>query len=186
MRFKNVHVLKLVALLVLGLNLSACASGAHVDAMVVGADSGLTASSKSPARKAITIAAVEGGSETHPLWKSNVSTENFNKALHQSLENNEFLAANKGRYKVNANLLSLEQPVLGGFNMTVTAHVQYRVTKTTSDTPLFNETVVTPYTASFTSAFLGAERLRLANEGAIKTNIRAFITKIKATAGLGK
>ena len=31
------------------------------------------------------------------------------------------------------------------------------------------------YTAKFSDSFLGAERLRLANEGAVKVNIQALI-----------
>tara|TARA_B100000676_G_scaffold306985_1_gene364404 strand:+ start:1323 stop:1472 length:150 start_codon:yes stop_codon:yes gene_type:complete len=41
-----------------------------------------------------------------------------------------------------------------------------------------NETIVTPYTEDFSSTFLAAERLRLANEGAIRRNIETFINAL--------
>lgn len=70
--------------------------------------------------------------------------------------------------------------------MTVTAHVQYRIAKAKYGRVMFNETIVTPYTVNLYDALLESKRMRLANEGVMRANILAFITKIKATKGLGK
>ena len=41
-------------------------------------------------------------------------------------------------------------------------------------------TTDTPYTADFSAAFVATERLRLANEGSIRTNIGQFMDKLRA------
>ena len=46
--------------------------------------------------------------------------------------------------------------------------------------PVFDQVVDVPYTANFSDAFYGVERLRLANEGAIRVNIGAFLQRIAA------
>jgi hypothetical protein len=61
----------------------------------------------------------------------------------------------------------------------VTANVNYSVIDHNSTEPYFQATVVTPYTANFSSSFLAVERLRLANEGAIRTNIEKFLNELK-------
>jgi hypothetical protein len=179
-------IFKSVFILLLALSLSACASGANVAPMTVGGTPELMASTQTPAKSAIALGKVDGGSDTYALWKSNVSTENFRLALKNSLENNAFLAQDQGRYKLDATLTNLDQPVLGGFDMTVTAYVQYRIEELSTNKVMFNETIVTPYTANFSDSFLAVERLRLANEGAIRENIRELIKKVSATLGLGK
>ncbi len=45
--------------------------------------------------------------------------------------------------------------------------------------PLVLATIDTPYTADFSAAFVATERLRLANEGAIRTNIGQFMDKLR-------
>jgi hypothetical protein len=70
--------------------------------------------------------------------------------------------------------------------MTVTAKVRYTVMAGDSPGAKFDETIETPYTAKLSDAFLGIERLRLANEGAIKENIKAFIAKLVAASQPGQ
>ncbi len=48
-----------------------------------------------------------------------------------------------------------------------------------SGQPLVLATIDTPYTADFSAAFVAAERLRLANEGSIRTNISQFLDKLR-------
>jgi len=180
-RFKSFVRLSLA--LVAGCVLSGCASGARTGAMTTGVVPNAIVASNSPARNAIALGNVSGGSDTNPLWKSNVSTDNFLDALKQSLQLNVLLAANAGQYRLDAELMDLDQP-FGGFDMEVTAHVHYKLTDETSQKVVFDETVVTPHTTNFSDAFLGGERLRLANEGAIHDNIQSLITKLLASPAL--
>jgi hypothetical protein len=56
----------------------------------------------------------------------------------------------------------------------VTPTVDYTIVDAAGATVL-SERVVSPFTAQFSDSFLAVERLRLANEGAIRENIRQFL-----------
>jgi len=47
-----------------------------------------------------------------------------------------------------------------------------------SESVVFDETVITPYTATVDDAFAGVKRLRLANEGSAQKNIEEFLNKL--------
>jgi len=137
--------------------------------------------SKSPLRNNVAIQDVTGGKETNPAWVSNVSSINFERALEGSLHEAGFLAPNRqaGAYTLVANLQSLEQPLFG-LDMTVTATVQYWLVQRGSGKEVYARTLVTPYTTTFSDAFAGVERLKLANEGAIRNNISRLLDDLNA------
>lgn len=126
----------------------------------------------------VAVAPVTGGKKTNPLWTSQVSSENFDSALKDSLRAAHMLAGDQGQYSLQANLLSLQQPMFG-LDMTVTATVKYVVTEAKSGKTIFEETLTTPYTAKMGDAFVGTKRLQLANEGAIRTSIETLIEKLE-------
>ena len=78
---------------------------------------------------------------------------------------------------VTAHLQSVDQPLVG-FNMTVTASIRYMVTERATGKEIFSRVVSVPYTASFGDSLMGVERLRLANEGAIRSNISQLIDEL--------
>ncbi|MEM6489548.1 MAG: hypothetical protein AAF677_14975 [Pseudomonadota bacterium] len=121
------------------------------------------------------------GEETNPLWTSEVDDAGFRAALERSLAVNDLAPAGPQgcRYGLTANLLGVAQPAVG-FDLEVTANVNYGVFR--YDRPFYQSTVQTPFTADFSSAFLAVERLRLANEGAIRTNIETFLEELKVEA----
>lgn len=125
----------------------------------------------------VAVAPASGGKKTNPLWTSQVSSENFEAALKDSLRAAHLLAGDQGQYSLQADLLSLQQPMFG-LDMTVTATVKYVVTDTQSGQAVFEETLTTPYTATVGDAFVGTKRLQLANEGAIRSSIEALIAKL--------
>ena len=172
---------KLPVVALLSIMLSACAEPARVDQMVPTAATPLATGS--PLENALCVTSVKGGEETNPLWTSEVDNAAFRDALEQALTNNRMAASGTAAcaFDVEANLLGLAQPV-AGFDMEVTANVNYSVLEHASQAPYFQSTVVTPYTADFSSAFLGIERLRLANEGAIRTNIEKFLEELSSHA----
>lgn len=138
------------------------------------------------------VGSVSGGQESMPLWVSKVGDSEFREALDSSLTLNGLRATDPAaaRLVVDVELLALEQPFVG-ISLTVTPRVRYRVVERASQAEILNEELVTPYTASFGSAFIAAERLRLANEGAIRESIKAFLLKFverwtaRATASSG-
>ncbi len=73
--------------------------------------------------------------------------------------------------------MEVDQPFIG-FDLTVTSSVHYIVTESASNAFAFDETITAAHTATVSDAFVAVERLRLANEGPIKENIRVFIDKL--------
>ena len=166
-------------------SLGACASGARSGAMTAPLDAQHIIGEGSPLFKSVAVAPVNGGKETNALLQSKISNEAFQAALEQSLALNAMLATANAHYTVTATLQDLKQP-FAGFDMTVTASVHYVVTPNAGGGPVFDETITTPYTANFSDAFVGVERLRLANEGAVRTSIASFIGKLAAAVPAGK
>jgi hypothetical protein len=91
------------------------------------------------------------------------------------------LSSGDARLKLNAELLELDQPLFGA-SFTVTASVHYTLTNMSTGEVVFDRKVTTPYTASFSDAFYGAKRLRLANEGAIRENIQRLMENLVTEA----
>lgn len=174
--------LKLAAAAMLIVGLAGCASNADPSAMTIAAPSDGAKPFPAQLAHAMCVRNVTGGEETNPLWASKVNNDGFKTALASSLEM-AGLSAGGGSagcsFPVDANLLGLQQPGVG-FDMTVTAHVNYKVFQPSGD-PLLLATVDSPYTANFSDALVGVERLKKANEGAIRTSIGDFLVKLRDT-----
>jgi len=164
--------------------LAACASGARTGAMTAPVAPDQIVADNSPIKKAIAVGAVTGGDETNPLWKSEVSNGNFKTALEDSLALSVLKGGADAPYTLNAKLVSLHQP-FAGFDLTVTSTIEYSLLAPGKATPVLSKTVVTPYTAELGEAFLGVERLRLANEGAMRENIKQIIAHLITAAQPG-
>ncbi len=176
---------KVVLIAFLGLALGACAAPAAPEnmtvektAVVAGADPWLLG--------AVYLDEVRGGEPTNPLWISEVGNEEFRDALARSLRNAGYLNedAADSALILKAHLLGLSQPIYG-FEMEVTAHVNYEVVVKESDSPYLLETVTTAYAADMGDAILGPKRLQVANEGAIRQNIREFLDRLSSAARAG-
>lgn len=162
-------VIRCLSVLML-LGLAACASGATAQKMSVQQEAGFK---PNPAFKnAIAVNNVSGGSDTNPMWKSMVGSAEFKTALIESLRNMGYLApeGSKAKYTLDASLTSLDQPIIG-FTFDVESSVSYQVSGAQSK----NYPIVALGSASVSDAFLGVERLRIANENSIKNNIKKFL-----------
>ena len=159
-------------LIVLGL-LSACSHGANPSGMIA-----MSAIEPLPSdsilRERVAIGSVTGGQATNPLWISEVSNDDFASALRQSLAANALLAVRDETFRVDAILIGFDRP-LAGFDLTVTARIKYRLTRRSNGEVVYDREIRAPFTANFGSAFLANERLKLANEGAVKENIKQFL-----------
>jgi hypothetical protein len=159
--------------------LSACATAAKPEAMAITTDV-VQKPFPQPFQHAMCVRAVSGGEETNPLWTSKVDNKGFQTALATSLDSAGLSAPESAcSYPIDVNLLGLSQPALG-FDMTVTSHVNYKVYDKAGQ-PVLLDTVDAPYTAKFSDAFAGVERLRLANEGSIRVSIQQFFDKLRDT-----
>ena len=126
------------------------------------------------------LVTVTGGESTNPMWTSEVGNAEFREALRQSLRANGLLGGEgqPATYGLSAELMEVSQPLFG-FDLTVTSSVHYIVTEVASNAVAFDETVTASHTSTVGDAFVAVERLRLANEGSIKENIRVFIDKLQ-------
>ena len=170
----------LVALLVLVAGaLAGCATPASPTAMTAAPPMPPATVAASPLARAVMVDSVTGGEPTSPLWVSKVGNGEFADALRQSLGSAGLLAAEPGaaKYDLRANLITLSQPMVG-LDMTVKSSVKYTVLDRATKRPVYDEIVSADHTATFGDHPIGAERLRLANEGAIRKNIEAFLRDV--------
>jgi hypothetical protein len=91
-----------VIVLTICLSLAACASGAQPSQMVV--TNGTVLATHSPLRNSLSVGPVTGGSKTSPLWKSNVSNEDFAESLRQTFAARTMLASGTARFVLNGEL----------------------------------------------------------------------------------
>ena len=167
----------LIAFCVLML-LAGCAARASVQGMTVSAPVTPAFEVRDELKRGISIRLVTGGEETNPLWTSEVGNDEFQAALESSLRNNSLLAEQSpGKYALDAHLIDVQQPLIG-FDTKVTSTVQYRLDPVDDDEEPYEELVIESYTATVSESWYGVERLRLANEGSIRGNIRTFIERL--------
>lgn len=158
--------------------LAGCATPAAVEQMAVS----LPITQTNPALKnSVAVAEVTGGRDTNPMWTSQVSGDAFRRALEQSLESagmfNKIVAGSK--YQLTADLTRLDQPMMG-FDMTVGSTVRYSLIETQTRKEIYARVIQISYTAKMSDAFVGSQRLKLANEGAVRANIEAFVKDLIA------
>jgi hypothetical protein len=158
--------------------LGACAKPATVPAMVP--DVAGLASAASPFRSAIAVGIVSGGRGSAKLWTAHVGNAEFREALVRALTDAGLAAGQGGRYRLDADLQKLEEP-FAGFAMTVEATIAYRLTDTTNGAVTYQNTVTTPATATMDDALDGLARLRIANERAIRANLRKLIEELSSS-----
>ncbi|MDB5961186.1 MAG: hypothetical protein JWP59_2480 [Massilia sp.] len=134
-----------------------------------------------PLRNNVAVLEVSGGRSSNRLWTSKVGNAEFAQALSLSLQDAGLLAANPAaaRYTLSARMERLEQP-LTGMNLTVTATVSYSLVERATGNELLHRTHTVPYTAPFGDTFGTIDRMRVANEGAVKANISALVDDLVA------
>lgn len=170
--------LKFLILTTICLTLNACASGARPERMTATPDENYEISRSNKYFKSISIENVTGGKDTHPLLASKVSNTAFYESLKSSLDAYGLLSTgNNGKYKLNSELLALEQPMIG-FSFTVDSVASYKLQKISNNNTVFNETIKAAGTATMGDTLLGVERLRMANEYSVKNNIQTFIDQL--------
>jgi len=166
----------IAGLLVSAALIGGCASGSKPDAMV--------AQVVAPVHKNagdVSIA-VSGGKETSKMGASQISNDAFAQALRESIEKAGLfssVAADGARYRLTSFIGKVDQPTFG-FSFTVKMEVSYALKDTKSGNTVWTKDINSEYTATPGQAFAGVQRLRLANEGAARENIRQALTEIGA------
>ncbi|UPT61961.1 MAG: hypothetical protein M0D54_16425 [Hyphomonadaceae bacterium JAD_PAG50586_4] len=168
------------ALVACALSVAACAGGARPENIAASVQPAASFDASHQLHEALAVRNVQGGSDTNPLWMSNISDEQFRAGLEQSLRNAGLLADSPAlaRYEVVASLQDLRRP-MAGLDMTVTMTVRYSLVPIGGGEPIFDEVVSASGTGRMSDAFVGVERLRIANEAAARENISEFLRRLR-------
>jgi hypothetical protein len=128
--------------------------------------------------KTLKVELASGGRESDPLVEgSKIDNASFTGALITALRNsNLFSEVNPSAnpdYTLSAAILTQRQP-MAGFSMTVELLVRYTL-KDNAGTQVWQKDIVSKYTATMGDSLIGPTRLNLANEGAVRENIRLLL-----------
>jgi hypothetical protein len=170
---------KLIFPILLLAALSGCATPARIDQMTARRIDTSKIIAETPLKNNISLKSVSGGESTNPLWVSKVGDAEFRQALEQSLRTATLLASDqsKSHYLLATKLISLDQPFIG-LDLRVTATIEYLLEEKATGRNVFTKTISTPFTATFSDAAIAIERLKIANEGAVRENIEKLIHEI--------
>ena len=125
---------------------------------------------------------VSGGSATSSMGASQISDDAFAQALRDSIEKSALFAKvspSGARYRLTAFIGKVDQPLIG-LSLTVKMEVSYSLADTQSNKTVWTKDIKSEYTAKTSDAFAAVKRLRLANEGAARENIKQAIAAMGA------
>jgi len=127
----------------------------------------------------VAVAAVQGGFETGRWWGSKVSAAALQQALEESLHAVGMRPAAPEpapRFELQAQLVLLEQPTVAVIGVTVGTAVHYTLVDKASGKLVYQRRIANIEEAGFGEAVLSpSERLRIANERALRSNINLML-----------
>jgi hypothetical protein len=170
----KLYTIKKIKYVILIILLSGCASSPNQQSMTI--NSMDIVKSNPELMGQVNVRSVTGGKETNPLWMSKVDNQALKGALEQSLSSVGYKAQdpNDASYQVDVNLNSLNQPMIG-LTFNVTSNMTYSVNEN-GNTATFPINAVG--SARTSDAFIGVERMKIANARSIKESIKQFINQI--------
>jgi len=178
--FLEAPMVRLFVAMLLLAGLGACATPAGYTSMVPELATAELGPGPAPSyRGAITVGSVGIGTDTSEPWTSQIGGAEFQDALVRTLTFANLASPQGGRFRLDATLLRLERP-FAGFAMTVTASVAYRLTEIATGAVVYQETRTSLGSASLNDAVTNTNRLRIADERALRANIRKLIEDLYA------
>jgi len=133
--------------------------------------------------KTLNVNMTFGGRETDPIIEgSKIDNVSFTLALLMALENSELFdeinsSVNEADFTLKAIILSQDQPLMG-LDMTVTLIVKYSLYDNLDKKEIWSEDILSRYTAAFGDALVGMTRLKKANEGSVRQNLRLLLESL--------
>jgi hypothetical protein len=159
------------------LALGGCATSAHREAM---AAAPLASSKKLPYTVSVDA---RGGQETGAMDSSNVGNADLKAAIEQSITKSNLFKSivpgKNGEYELTVTITQLQKPMFGA-SFTVTLETGWSLVRTSDQTVVMRKVVKSQHTAEMSDSFVGATRLRLAVEGAVRKNITEGLQSIAA------
>jgi hypothetical protein len=161
-------------LLIILIFLGGCASSPNQQSMSISTMD--LVKSNANLKDKVNVRTVTGGKETNPLWMSKVDNQGLREALDLSLAAIGYKAQNPGSavYQIDVNLDNLSQPMIG-LTYNVTSYITYKVSK---DSETISFPINAVGSAKPSDAFVGTERMKIANGRSIKNSIKEFINQI--------
>ena len=130
-------------------------------------------------QRQVAVAPVKGGLATSRWWGSQVSATALQQALEESLHAvgmKPMVPEPAARFELTAQLLHLEQPRLPAAGVTVGTAVHYTLAEKASGRVVYQRRIANTEEAGFTDAIVSpSERLRIANERALRANINLLM-----------
>lgn len=124
-----------------------------------------------------------GGQETGAMDSSNVSNADLKAAIEASITQSglfkSVVPGKDGDYELSVTVTQLSKPVFGGA-FTVTLETGWSLVRARDKSVVMRKAVKSSHTAEMSDAFVGATRLRLALEGAVRKNIAEGLQSIAA------
>jgi len=125
--------------------------------------------------------AVSGGKETNSTGKSQISDAAFAEAISNAITSSKVFSSvikgNGGDTILTVTIFNIDQPSFG-LSFTVKMEAGWTLKRANTGAVIWQESIKSEHTATTSDAFVAAERLRLANEGAAKNNIAEALRKI--------
>ena len=158
---------------------AACAGPARTDLMVPETQRAMAASEDSRMHRAIALTDVGGGEET--TYMPEVGSEEFREALRRALEAHEYLSLEPANapYQLKAFIIEVRHP-RPSISTRVDSFVRYTLLRTADGHILFDDVVHGTHTVAFDESFAGMERVRLAEEGAMRDSISALLERLRS------
>ncbi|MEO6278952.1 hypothetical protein [Roseateles sp.] len=130
-------------------------------------------------QRQVALAPVQGGEATGRWWGSRVSAVTLQQALDESLYAVGMRPASPepaARFELQAELLQLQQPLVPVMGVTVGTAVRYTLVDKASGKIVYQRRIANTEEASLGDALVSpSERLRIANERALRANISLLL-----------
>jgi hypothetical protein len=161
----------LVVLAVLAPLLAACATSGGMTV-----NPGAVANPVAKYRNAIAVRSVTGGQVMNILTVPGVANEPFQAALESTLAANGYLAQpGTPKFYLDAEIQNLEQPLIG-LDFDVVANVTYKISGGGAEAVY---PIKAKGTATFSDSVVGLDRIRIANERAMRENLKQLLQVLR-------
>lgn len=170
---------RLIALVFAALLFTGCASPTNPVAMV---PVDYVPGKIQPYSVSVTVA---GGQDTSALGKSSVADADLKTAIEETILKTkafkQLVKVGSADYELSASIVTVNQPTMG-FSFTVKTDLAWKLRKVDGDNIVWRKVINSQHTTGAGEAFAGVERLRLATEGAIRSNIELALKDIATLA----
>lgn len=155
--------------------LTGCASPAERSAMV---PASVSVAQKHDASVSVRTS---GGSDTGAMDSSNIADPDLKAAIEEGISKHglfkQIIQGKGADYELSVSIIQLDKPIFGA-SFTVTLEAGWTVTRLSDRNIVLRKSIRSTHTAGMGDAFAGVTRLRLAVEGAVRSNIQQGLEEI--------